>query len=92
MLCGQIAHNGLASSRQRESHPKPLTEPCLIVSHHTALVVYKSSYKLNRKIQFPVIKQIWKLFLYSLKPRISATNTILVTFVLSSCPSNQARV
>ena len=27
------------SSRQREFHPKPLTEPCLKVSPHTALVV-----------------------------------------------------
>jgi len=27
------------SSRQGEFHPKPLTEPYVIVSHHTALVV-----------------------------------------------------
>lgn len=31
----------LKSSRQGEFHPKPLTEPYLIVSHHTALVVLK---------------------------------------------------
>jgi hypothetical protein len=29
------------SSRQGEFHPKPLTEPYVIVSHHTALVVLK---------------------------------------------------
>jgi len=27
------------SSRQRDFHPKPLTEPCLKVSPHTALVI-----------------------------------------------------
>ena len=27
------------SSRQREFHPKPLTEPCLKVSPHTALII-----------------------------------------------------
>ena len=34
-----IGANVGGSSRQREFHPKPLTEPCLIVSHHTALVI-----------------------------------------------------
>ena len=29
--------SGHTSSRQREFHPKPLTEPYVIVSHHTAL-------------------------------------------------------
>ena len=32
------------SSRQGEFHPKPLTEPYVIVSHHTALVVFTSAY------------------------------------------------
>ena len=36
-----INPNGLASSRQREFRPKPLTEPYVIVSHHTALVIQK---------------------------------------------------
>ncbi len=31
--------NGGKSSRQGEFHPKPLTEPYVIVSHHTALVI-----------------------------------------------------
>ena len=35
----KIAENGLASSRQGEFHPEPLTEPYVIVSHHTALVI-----------------------------------------------------
>src|SRR5665811_254419 len=35
-----LVHNGKQSSRQGEFHPKPLTEPCLIVSHHTALLIY----------------------------------------------------
>ena len=38
---------GLASSRQREFHPKPLTEPYVIVSHHTALVIQIYEIKLN---------------------------------------------
>jgi uncharacterized membrane protein YkvI len=29
------------SSRQGEFHPKPLTEPYVIVSHHTALVIHR---------------------------------------------------
>ena len=32
------------SSRQREFHPKPLTEPYVIVSHHTALVIISLAY------------------------------------------------
>jgi hypothetical protein len=41
----QLAEHGImfghheASSRQGEFHPKPLTEPYVIVSHHTALVI-----------------------------------------------------
>ena len=34
----------LWSSRQGEFHPKPLTEPYVIVSHHTALVVFTPAY------------------------------------------------
>src|SRR5690554_3287580 len=33
-----IVANGLVSSRPGEFHPKPLTEPYVIVSHHTALL------------------------------------------------------
>ena len=32
------------SSRQGEFHPKPLTEPYVIVSHHTALVIISLAY------------------------------------------------
>jgi hypothetical protein len=38
---GGLAVTVAASSRQREFHPKPLTEPYVIVSHHTALVIHK---------------------------------------------------
>ena len=33
---------GHTSSRQREFHPKPLTEPYVIVSHHTALHIHET--------------------------------------------------
>ena len=42
--------NGLGSSRQGEFHPKPLTEPYLKVSPHTALVIQIST-KVNKKNQ-----------------------------------------
>ena len=37
------------SSRQREFHPKPLTEPYLTVSRHTALQIHEtiSGFKLS---------------------------------------------
>ncbi len=35
----KLTHNGEWSSRQREFHPKPLTEPYVTVSRHTALVI-----------------------------------------------------
>jgi len=34
-----ITPNGLVSSRQGEFHPKPLTEPYVTVSRHTALLI-----------------------------------------------------
>ena len=37
------------SSRQREFHPKPLTEPYVIVSHHTALVMQIYEIKLSNQ-------------------------------------------
>ena len=37
-----LVYNGLASSRQRGFHPKPLTDPYMILSHHTAPDAHKS--------------------------------------------------
>ena len=63
-----------ASSRQREFHPKPLTEPCLIVSHHTALVIQIYQYitknlvasgKINSEIVPESVPTIGKLGLNS---------------------------
>ena len=46
------------SSRQREFHPKPLTEPYVTVSRHTALLILIYKYKL---ILFQVGKLYFKL-------------------------------
>ena len=42
-------YKGKLSSRQREFHPKPLTEPYVIVSYHTALII--QSYKYEKFLQ-----------------------------------------
>ena len=38
------------SSRQAEFHPKPLTEPYLILSHHTALPDFTASFRITCRI------------------------------------------
>ena len=43
-----------ALSRQREFHPKPLTEPYVILSHHTARAIQSNIIE-NR----PMIKHCW---------------------------------
>jgi len=39
-----LAGNDRMSGRQREFHPEPLTEPYLIVSHHTVPVIQISAF------------------------------------------------
>jgi len=62
----------LASSRQREFHPKPLTEPYLTISRHTALLIqiYKiklnnllANDKINKEIAFLFAQTICMLWL-----------------------------
>ncbi len=45
----QMLGNVYVSSIQGEFHPEPLTEPYVIVSHHTALLI--QIYALNLNIQ-----------------------------------------
>ena len=48
MLCsGSMCYNVFVSSRQGEFHPKPLTEPYVIVSHHTALLIQFNTFNWN---------------------------------------------
>jgi hypothetical protein len=49
------------SSRQGEFHPKPLTEPCLKVSLHTALLISRCKYKL-------ILRKVGKLLLKLANP------------------------
>ena len=56
-------HNGYVSSRQGEFHPKPLTEPYMTVSCHTALVIQIYAIS-TRKTDFPMVEQVWELFPY----------------------------
>jgi hypothetical protein len=51
-------HSEHTSSRQREFHPKPLTEPYVIVSHHTALVIQGLC---ASKAMLPMYKNIGKV-------------------------------
>ena len=49
---GVAARKLRASSRQRESHPKPLTEPYVKVSSHTALLIRSNCFALYFRFRF----------------------------------------
>ena len=51
------------SSRQEEFHPEPLTEPYLILSHHTALVIQSNFYSVLPMIKHPRTCQLYFLIL-----------------------------
>ena len=61
-----MQHHRFVSSRQGEFHPEPLTEPYVIVSHHTALLI--QLIPLIRISKVPVVKQTRILFPNRVQP------------------------